>query len=89
MPSYVYKCKECGLTEELRHALDTPIENLFLTCGHNAMEKVPPGALNIRRTIQPKEKQVGDLVKNTIEETKEYLRTEKAEAGKKTWKPSS
>lgn len=73
--------------EELRHKIDTPIENLFLTCGHNMLEKMPPGSLNISRSFQEKEKQVGDLVKSTIEETKEYLRSEKNEAKKKVWKP--
>lgn len=86
MPRYTYKCNDCGNVEEIQHAMSA--ENIELSCGHSTFEKLPPGSLNFARDIKPKEKEVGDLVKSTIEDTKEYLRSEKAEAGKRIWKPS-
>lgn len=88
MPRYTYKCKKCEKTYEVTHMMSDTPEGCFLPACDGALERLPPGSLNFARTIQPKEAEAGDLVKSTIEETKEYLRNEKVEAGKRIWKPS-
>lgn len=88
MPFYIYKCNDCDKIEEIKHGIDDNPVNL--SCGHDSFVKIPQAMINIPRLnkedVSSGNKKVGDLVKNTIEETKEFLRSEKLESRKKLWK---
>lgn len=84
MPLYVYKCCECGIIEELKHSIGEIME--VLSCGHDKIEKIPTNSINVmKQRKEGLDKKVGDLVKETIESTKEEIRKEKQDASKRMW----
>jgi len=81
----MYRCKKCEFTFKIQHMLDNDVEECFLPKCDGKVEKLPPGAINISRTIKEVPNEVGSLTKETIESTREDIKQERETASKRMW----
>ena len=77
MPRYLYKCAHCKEMVTVRHGMGENIEKCD-SCGEqDCMKRVP--SFPIRLNKASKEKKVGQVVKNHIEEAKKDIKKDKKE----------
>mgnify|MGYP001339603650 CR=1 FL=1 len=74
MPKYSYRCDACESEYEIWHGM-TEEHNECDVCGASSVVRIPAILGEVIRN-EPK-KRVGDVVKNTIEETRQEGRTGK------------
>jgi predicted ATP-dependent serine protease len=88
MPKYVYKCLECGQVYETVHSFGDTVEacsqlNEYSECSSTSEIQRIPQSINLFKK-ENKEAQVGQVVNDFIEQTKEEVKTYKKELQK--WK---
>ena len=88
MPKYVYKCLECEQVYETIHSFGDIIEtclqlNEYSECSSTSKIQRIPQSINLFKK-EHKEAQVGQVVNDFIEQTKEEVKTYKKELQK--WK---
>lgn len=71
MPKYSYQCKECDSQYEVWHGM-TEEHNECDVCGASSVVRIPAILGEVIRN-EPK-KRVGDVVKSTIEETRQEIK---------------
>lgn len=77
MPRYTYRCGECEEVFEVNHKMSVKLKDCDLCESLDSLTRVPSSTF-ITTTIKSTKdnKQVGDVVKEHIEESKKELRSE-------------
>ena len=80
MPKYTYLCEKCEEYSNITHSM--ACEDVFLcpTCDQQ-LEKVPGMPLDLK--IVNKNAKIGDVVKSSIKDFKEDLKTQRKEASER------
>jgi len=90
MPKYVYRCLECEQVYEIVHSFGEVIEtcsqlNEYSECATTSKVQRIPQYVNLVKK-ENKETQVGQVVNDFIEKTKEEIKTYKKELQEWTYK---
>ena len=88
MPLYTYKCKKCSSITSVRHSISETLD--VCECGESgSMVKLLSRIRieNEQEFSQEKDGKPGDIVKQSIEEFKEDLKTEKKKLTTQEYKP--
>ena len=87
MPKYVYFCKECKETFEVRHSLQKTCTICELCDTEGNLERKPTGFfLSKKQSKSAGKSRPGEVVKTTIEEAREELRMEQQNLQKREYK---
>ena len=75
MPKYFYLCNQCETKHSFYHGMDETVEKCPSCDTKVFLEKVP-SFISLKKQEEEKEK-TGQLVKNSIDESKEELKKQK------------
>tara|TARA_E500000318_G_scaffold101784_1_gene105560 strand:+ start:1287 stop:1541 length:255 start_codon:yes stop_codon:yes gene_type:complete len=81
MPIYDYVCTKCDLKKSFRHSYDEKIE-CCPSCGAVKEFKKVLTSFNTTSKTDPKDKKIGDLTKEYIEENRKILEDHKKDLRK-------
>jgi len=99
MPVYSYFCKHCGEAFDINHSIDDPLEvcpycgeyeslNVVPQSVRLASNAAPPSDVLVRKEVQRDPRAgTGEIIKETIEETKDELRRMREEADEFEYDP--
>ena len=79
VPKYTYRCESCDSVFEYYHSASDTIKNCK-SCGLDSVLNKVPGSFLVLM-----EEEAGNIVKNSIQEFKEELETEKQSLKNQTW----
>tara|TARA_Y100001937_G_C6911354_1_gene237624 strand:+ start:303 stop:551 length:249 start_codon:yes stop_codon:yes gene_type:complete len=77
MPIYVYECMDCLGEWKENHLMSETIEDCFWCMSKNVHRK--PSSFSYNNKKQEKQKRVGDLTEQFIENSKDDLKNQKKE----------
>jgi putative FmdB family regulatory protein len=77
MPKYIYKCRSCDVVLGLYHTMSDVVSDCPQCGAANALVK-KPSSFNLEQNKQ-QEKKIGAVVKESIQDFKEDLETQKKE----------
>tara|TARA_Y100000310_G_C20492480_1_gene719934 strand:- start:508 stop:768 length:261 start_codon:yes stop_codon:yes gene_type:complete len=77
MPRYNYYCDSCQTEFEASHSIKEKLEKCELCGADDSLEKLPSIPTILTKNKQGKDKKVGSLVEEHIEENREILKKEK------------
>ena len=80
MPRYVYHCTLCDKEFQVFHSMKEVWVKCDLCDARNTIRRIPQMAYS--KKITKKEKPIGSLVKQYIEETKDFVKEKKEELKK-------
>ncbi|MBV03482.1 MAG: hypothetical protein CML45_03715 [Rhodobacteraceae bacterium] len=85
MPKYFYTCADCGSEISFYHSMSEKMTDCTLCgCADSLIKKPSNFSLN----KQKKEKKVGDLVKESIEDFRQELSQEKEKVRNELYEPN-
>jgi putative FmdB family regulatory protein len=76
MPTYVYKCNACEEVFEYFHSFRVK-RTTCESCGQESLQKMLNTPINITKTLKKKTTTPGEVIKDTIEQTKEEIKKDK------------
>jgi len=77
MPKYCYYCRSCKAEFEVSHSIKEKLEKCEFCDADNALKKLPFISTIITKSNSGKDKKIGSLVEEHIEENREILKKEK------------
>jgi len=82
MPKYCYYCDSCKTEFEASHSIKEKLEKCGFCSTNNSLEKLPSISTiitksNLGKNNLGKDKKIGSLVEENIEENREILKKEK------------
>tara|TARA_A100001391_G_scaffold204073_2_gene198398 strand:+ start:635 stop:889 length:255 start_codon:yes stop_codon:yes gene_type:complete len=83
MPTYVYKCNACESVFEYFHSYRVK-KTTCEKCGKEALQKLLNTPINIAKRPQVQSKAPGEVIKDTIEETKKEMDKDKERLRRRT-----
>ena len=87
LPKYVYYCKDCDNSFEAKHSLDKKLTVCKICNGENSVNRIPSNVfISIKNDKIGKQSNVGELVKEAIEETKDELSQNKETLSQRMYK---
>ena len=87
MPRYTYRCEDCGAVISERHSATKKVENCK-ECGSIGSLVRIPSTIRVVKEHQADKKNPGALVKDSIEEFKQDLASEKEKLKNNMWEPN-
>ena len=76
MPRYTYRCDECEEVFEVNHSMSIKLKDCELCGSVDSLVRVPSSTFITTTTTTKDNKNVGDVVKDHIEESKKDLKVE-------------
>ena len=86
MPRYTYCCENCETTFQVVHPIGEKLTDCEECNTENVLKRVPAMPLVLKKKEDNQKQEVGTLVKEYIEETKENLKQEKEELRSQVYK---
>ena len=86
MPKYCYYCDSCQVKFEISHSIKEKLEKCEFCGAKDALEKLPSIPIIFTKNKQRKDKKVGSLVEEHIEDNREILKKEKERLKKVEYK---
>ena len=86
MPRYVYSCEGCGIIFQTVHSIKERLTDCEECDTKNVLKRIPTMPLVFSKDTNGQNQEVGILVKEYIEETKEELQQEKKELRNQVYK---
>jgi len=77
MPKYCYYCDNCQAEFEVSHSIKEKLEKCGFCGVEDALKKIPSIPTIFTNSKQSKDKKIGSLVEEHIEENREMLKKEK------------
>ena len=85
MPTYTYKCVECGNYFDIRHSMsEKHTKCIFEGCSGSVVKML--GNITVKKQ-KTGTKKIGSVVKSHIEEAKQEVKAEKERMQKEEYKP--
>ncbi len=80
MPKYTYKCLECEFIFNLWHSMDESVTDCEECSAEESLSRLPATfTTNTKKDENLKNKPIGSVVKNSIEEYRDDLKEQKKE----------
>ncbi len=86
MPRYIYKCEKCDIIYQIAHSIKEKLTDCEGCGSENTLKRIPTMPLVLNKTEGSQKQEVGTLVKEYIEETREDLKQEKRELSDQVYK---
>lgn len=77
MPKYCYYCDNCKVEFDISHSIKEKLEKCGFCGADDALKKLPSIPTILTKSKQGKDKKIGSLVEEHIEDNREILKKEK------------
>ena len=86
MPRYIYKCQACEIVFQKVHSIKEKLKDCEECETEGVLQRIPSMPLVLTKKQSNEKKEVGNLVKEYIEDVKEELKQEKKELSNQIYK---